>query len=97
MVSFFISRDQDHTDTGCAVFNYTNDMSSAGTSAAKAIALFDARPDIDAQEPTGDVLDGEKVQGHIKFEDVRFRYPTRLDTPVLQGLRWACAFARRHS
>ncbi|CAG8806514.1 6276_t:CDS:2, partial [Gigaspora margarita] len=29
---------------------------------------------------------GRKIQGHIKFSDVHFRYPTRTRVPVLKGL-----------
>jgi ATP-binding cassette subfamily B (MDR/TAP) protein 1 len=40
-------------------------------------------PDIDAESKAVDV---EKVQGHIRFENVHFHYPTRPGVHVLRGL-----------
>ena len=34
--------------------------------------------------PARDQLD--KVQGYVKFEGIKFRYPTRPDVPILQGI-----------
>ena len=28
----------------------------------------------------------DKVRGHIQFKDIRFRYPTRPDVPILNGI-----------
>lgn len=43
-------------------------------------------PDIDAEADSGTVVDGKAIEGHIRFEDVHFRYPTRPGVRVLRGL-----------
>ncbi|SCV74374.1 BQ2448_6806 [Microbotryum intermedium] len=66
------------------VFNYVPDMSKARGAASDVVTLMDSRPDIDAEDPSGDKL--TKCEGHIKFQDVHFRYPTRPHVRVLRGL-----------
>ncbi|BGP40038.1 hypothetical protein JCM10449v2_003996 [Rhodotorula kratochvilovae] len=64
-------------------------LANAGAvrSAAKEIfTLVDSRPAIDAESGVGSKLDKSRVTGHLRFEDVHFRYPSRPDVPVLQGL-----------
>ncbi|BGP48146.1 hypothetical protein JCM10450v2_004018 [Rhodotorula kratochvilovae] len=64
-------------------------LANAGAvrSAAKEIfTLVDSRPAIDAESGVGSMLDKSRVMGHLRFEDVHFRYPSRPDVPVLQGL-----------
>ncbi|GAA5824101.1 hypothetical protein JCM11251_001522 [Rhodosporidiobolus azoricus] len=68
------------------VFAFVPDMSSARGAAADAVTLYDSVPDIDAEDPSGDDFPLEKSQGHIRFEGVHFRYPTRQHVPVLRGL-----------
>ncbi|KAI0305296.1 multidrug resistance protein 1 [Multifurca ochricompacta] len=48
------------------------------------IELLDARPEVDAQSNEGNVP--QDVKGHIRFQDVHFRYPTRPGVRVLRGL-----------
>jgi ATP-binding cassette subfamily B (MDR/TAP) protein 1 len=60
------------------------DISLARGAAADIIQLLDARPDIDAQSTEGKIP--EHVKGHIRLEDVHFRYPTRPGVRVLRGL-----------
>lgn len=56
-----------------------------GTVAATRIfKMIDRIPEIDTQDAKGKVL--AHVQGHIEFKDVDFRYPSRPNTPILQGL-----------
>lgn len=43
-------------------------------------------PEIDAESPEGKILDDSKVQGHVKFENIHFRYPTRPGVRVLRDL-----------
>lgn len=59
-------------------------MSKARGASADAIALMDAVPDIDAEDPSGKPFD--TCVGHIRFKDVHFRYPTRPHVRVLRGL-----------
>lgn len=59
-------------------------MSKARSSAADFIKLIDAEPEIDADDQSGTVI--ERSSGHLRFRDIRFRYPTRPHVPVLRGL-----------
>jgi ATP-binding cassette subfamily B (MDR/TAP) protein 1 len=66
------------------MFAYAPDFTKARDSARRLLDLFEKRPIIDAES-----LEGEKIYtcfGHIKFEDVKFNYPTRPNIPVLRGL-----------
>lgn len=66
------------------VFSFVPDMSKAKSAAASAVALMDARPDIDAEEPTGGNFDN--CVGHIRFNNVHYRYASRPHVRVLRGL-----------
>jgi ATP-binding cassette subfamily B (MDR/TAP) protein 1 len=77
------------------VFSFVPDMSSARGAAAEFVKLADSVPEIDAEDPSGEQFDLAKAQGHIRFEKVHFRYPTRLKVPVLRGLD-LCATAPSH-
>ncbi|BGP31976.1 hypothetical protein JCM10296v2_003755 [Rhodotorula toruloides] len=68
------------------VFSFVPDMSSARGAAAEFVKLADSVPDIDAEDPSGEQFDLATAEGHIRFEKVHFRYPTRLKVPVLRGL-----------
>ncbi|CAH1803157.1 unnamed protein product [Owenia fusiformis] len=64
--------------------SFSPDYKKAKLSAAKLFALYDREPAIGASEVAGRSL--EKYEGDLTFEDVRFRYPTRPDVQVLDGL-----------
>uniref|UniRef100_A0A8H7Y479 P-loop containing nucleoside triphosphate hydrolase protein n=1 Tax=Psilocybe cubensis TaxID=181762 RepID=A0A8H7Y479_PSICU len=68
------------------VFSFVPDMSSARGAGSDIIKLLDMVPDIDADSSSGAVVDDKAIQGHIRFEDVHFRYPTRPGVRVLRGL-----------
>lgn len=68
------------------VFMFVPDASSANSAAHSVFALFDNVPDIDADSPDGQMLDPEKVQGHITLENIHFRYPSRPSVRVLRNL-----------
>jgi ATP-binding cassette subfamily B (MDR/TAP) protein 1 len=57
---------------------------SARSAASDIIQLLDARPEVDAESTEGRVL--QDVKGHVRLQDVHFRYPTRPGVPVLRGL-----------
>jgi len=61
-------------------------MSSAKGAATDILKLLDSVPDIDAESSEGKLLGDEAVQGHVKFENVHFRYPTRPGVRVLRDL-----------
>ena len=65
------------------MFAFVPDISARGA-AADIIRLIDSRPEVDAESTEGEVP--KDVKGHISFEDVRFRYPTRPGVHVLRGL-----------
>lgn len=66
------------------VFNFVPDISNARTAASAVFGLLDNAPKIDAESADGIVL--ENCQGHLRFEQVLFRYPTRATVPVLRGV-----------
>ncbi|GAA5978101.1 hypothetical protein JCM11641_006626 [Rhodosporidiobolus odoratus] len=68
------------------VFSFVPDMSSAQGAADEIVKLYDSTPEIDAEDPSGEPFPLEKAEGHIRFENVHFRYPTREHVPVLRGL-----------
>ncbi|KAF8268333.1 multidrug resistance protein 1 [Lactarius quietus] len=66
------------------VFAFVPDISSARGSASDIIQLLDSRPEVDSESTEGQIP--KDVRGHICFEDVHFRYPTRPGVRVLRGL-----------
>ncbi|VDB87190.1 unnamed protein product [Peniophora sp. CBMAI 1063] len=66
------------------VFSFVPDMSSAQGAASDIVRLMDIVPEVDAESTEGKVP--QNVQGHIRVEDVHFRYPTRPGVRVLRGL-----------
>jgi ATP-binding cassette subfamily B (MDR/TAP) protein 1 len=60
------------------------DISSARSAASELIRLLDAEPEINAESTEGKIP--QNIKGHIRFQDVHFRYPTRLGVHVLRGL-----------
>jgi ATP-binding cassette subfamily B (MDR/TAP) protein 1 len=67
------------------VFNFVPDISNARGAADATIRLLDMRPEIDSESTGGTVL--EHCEGHVQFEKVHFRYPTRPGVRVLGGLQ----------
>lgn len=67
-----------------SVFSFVPDMSLAKGAATDLINLMDSRPNIDAESTEGEIP--FEVQGHIRFENVHFRYPTRPGVRVLRDL-----------
>jgi ATP-binding cassette, subfamily B (MDR/TAP), member 1 len=65
-------------------FSFAPDLVKAKGSAAALKKLFERKPAIDTWEPEGQEV--PRMEGHIEFRNVHFRYPTRLEQPVLRGL-----------
>lgn len=65
-------------------FSFVPDISNAKTAAWDSIKLLDMVPEIDVTSEEGEVL--EHVEGHVRLENVHFRYPTRPSVRVLRGL-----------
>jgi len=68
------------------VFTFVPDMSTAKGAGSDIIKLLDSVPDIDAESTEGKAINSKTIQGRIKFENVHFRYPTRLGVRVLRNL-----------
>ncbi|GAA5897055.1 hypothetical protein JCM8208_006155 [Rhodotorula glutinis] len=68
------------------VFSFVPDASSFFGAARAFLALEDSVPDIDAEDTSGKPFDLAAAKGHVRFENVHFRYPTRPHVPVLRGL-----------
>ena len=68
------------------VFSFVPDVSSARNAGSEIIKLLDSVPEIDAQSKEGKVVDSSVVKGHLRFDNIHFRYPTRPGIRVLRGL-----------
>lgn len=68
------------------MFSFVPDISAAKEAASDIIDLLDQQPDVDAESSEGIIVDPRTTNGHIRFEDVHFRYPTRPGVRVLRGL-----------
>nr|QVT92308.1 ABC transporter [Salvia miltiorrhiza] len=55
----------------------------ASAAATRIFEMIDLVPAIDSQDDRGKVL--AYVHGEIEFKEVYFSYPSRMDTPILQG------------
>ncbi|KAK9384333.1 ABC transporter type 1, transmembrane domain-containing protein [Lipomyces mesembrius] len=69
---------------GSIVFSYAIDMAKAYDAAGNIKRLYDSEPVIDSWSDDGIVP--QNVNGNIEFKNIHFRYPTRLNVPVLRGL-----------
>ncbi|CAG8825625.1 9287_t:CDS:1, partial [Gigaspora rosea] len=65
-------------------FAYAPDIAKAKFASTSIISLLDSVPKIDIWYQNGEKI--QPIEGHIKFSDVHFHYPTRPSVPVLQGL-----------
>ncbi|ESK90451.1 multidrug resistance protein 1 [Moniliophthora roreri MCA 2997] len=68
------------------VFSFVPDISSAKGAGTAIIKLLDSIPEIDAESTEGKKVEVSKTRGHIRFENVHFRYPTRPGVRVLRDL-----------
>ncbi|TIB94152.1 P-loop containing nucleoside triphosphate hydrolase protein, partial [Wallemia mellicola] len=68
------------------VFTFVPDVSNARGGAARILKLLDTKTEIEIETTSQDGIHLDTVEGHITFEDVHFRYPTRSDVPVLRSL-----------
>jgi ATP-binding cassette subfamily B (MDR/TAP) protein 1 len=65
-------------------FSFAPDISQAHGAAEESIRLIDNVPEIDADSEEGVIMD--ECFGHVEFEEVHFRYPSRPGVSVLRGL-----------
>ncbi|EJC99281.1 P-loop containing nucleoside triphosphate hydrolase protein [Fomitiporia mediterranea MF3/22] len=66
------------------IFSFAPDISLAKGAGSDIIRMMDSVPEIDAKSKEGALL--KEAQGHIRFENVHFRYPTRPGKRVLRDL-----------
>uniref|UniRef100_A0A667Z1D1 ATP-binding cassette, sub-family B (MDR/TAP), member 4 n=1 Tax=Myripristis murdjan TaxID=586833 RepID=A0A667Z1D1_9TELE len=64
--------------------SFTPNYAKAKMSASHLIMLMNREPAIDNLSEEGESPD--KFDGNVRFEAVRFNYPSRSDVPILQGL-----------
>lgn len=55
----------------------------ASAAATRIFETIDRVPEIDSEDSKGKVL--SYVHGEIEFKEVHFSYPSRIDSPILQG------------
>jgi ATP-binding cassette subfamily B (MDR/TAP) protein 1 len=68
------------------VFMFVPDASSASSASRSVFRLLDNQAEIDADATDGITIDPEKVQGHLRLENIHFRYPSRPGVRVLRNL-----------
>ncbi|OWM88731.1 hypothetical protein CDL15_Pgr002498 [Punica granatum] len=61
-------------------------ITEASTSTTRIFEMIDRTPSIDTEDKKGKAL--SYVRGEIEFKDIYFNYPSRPDTPILQGLNF---------
>ncbi|XP_052575723.1 ATP-dependent translocase ABCB1 isoform X2 [Peromyscus californicus insignis] len=66
------------------VSSFAPDYAKAKVSASHIIMIIEKFPEIDSYSTEG--LKPNTLEGNVKFNEVKFNYPTRPDIPVLQGL-----------
>ncbi|XP_025013797.2 putative multidrug resistance protein [Ricinus communis] len=59
-------------------------ITEATVAATRIFEMIDRSPSIDSEDKKGKAL--SYVRGEIEFKDIYFSYPSRPDTPILQGL-----------
>ncbi|KAF7369875.1 hypothetical protein MSAN_00616700 [Mycena sanguinolenta] len=67
------------------VFSFAPDLSTAKTAGSAIMDLLGSGPGIPPHSKTPR-KDSEKTQGHLRFDDLYFSYPTRPGIQVLRGL-----------
>jgi ATP-binding cassette subfamily B (MDR/TAP) protein 1 len=65
---------------------FVPDISSAQGAGSDIIKLIDSLPLIDADSTEGKKVDTKTTHGHVRLDNVHFRYPTRPAVRVLRGL-----------
>ena len=68
------------------VFSFVPDVSSAKGAGSDIIKLLDSVPEIDAESQEGKVVDSKVTKGHLRFDNIHFRYPTRPGIRILRDL-----------
>ncbi|KAJ7014896.1 hypothetical protein NC653_004253 [Populus alba x Populus x berolinensis] len=59
-------------------------ITEAMAASTRIFQMIDRTPSIDSDDKKGKAL--SFIRGEIQFQDIYFNYPSRLDTPILQGL-----------
>ncbi|TFK26115.1 P-loop containing nucleoside triphosphate hydrolase protein [Coprinopsis marcescibilis] len=68
------------------VFSFVPDVSTAKGAGSDIIKLLDSIPEVDAESEEGEKLANDTVKGHLKLDNIHFRYPTRPGVRVLRGM-----------
>jgi ATP-binding cassette subfamily B (MDR/TAP) protein 1 len=68
------------------IFSFVPDVVSAKSAGSNIIKLIDSVPEIDPKSEGKKSVDISKLKGHIRLEDIHFRYPARPAVRVLRGI-----------
>ena len=68
-------------------------ITEATAAVTRLFELIDRVPTIDSEDKIGKAL--SYVRGEIEFKDIYFSYPSRPDTPILQGLNLTVPAGKR--
>ncbi|CAG8837137.1 36734_t:CDS:2, partial [Gigaspora margarita] len=68
------------------LFAYAPDIAKAKSASDSIMSLLEHVPKIDTWRQDGEKI--KTVKGHLKFSNIHFHYPTRINFPVLQGLNF---------
>jgi ATP-binding cassette subfamily B (MDR/TAP) protein 1 len=71
------------SQAAAGIFSFANEIGSARQATERLQELLSRTPSIDTWSPAG--LQ-DKIQGDIALNDVHFRYPGRLEQPILRGV-----------
>ncbi|KAK9454006.1 P-loop containing nucleoside triphosphate hydrolase protein [Dipodascopsis uninucleata] len=76
------------TEFATTIFTFIPEMTKGLTAGRNIKYLLEGETEIDSHGNTGALVasHSEEVRGEITFDNVHFRYPTRMQVPVLQGL-----------
>ncbi|KAK9702026.1 hypothetical protein K7432_011439 [Basidiobolus ranarum] len=68
------------------MFSLAPDLTKAKLAASNIFQLIDQKPSILKKDNSNNSSDHGSIEGGVELKDVHFRYPSRPDIPVLQGL-----------
>jgi ATP-binding cassette subfamily B (MDR/TAP) protein 1 len=68
------------------IFSFVPDVVSAKSAGSDIIKLIDSAPEIDPKSQGKKTVDISKLKGHIRLENIHFRYPARPAVRILRGI-----------
>ncbi|CBZ51791.1 hypothetical protein NCLIV_015830 [Neospora caninum Liverpool] len=65
---------------------FSSDAGKAEKASERIFYLIDRPSKIDSRDPGGKVIDAKDFMGHVRVEEIKFRYPSRPNIPVYRRL-----------